>query len=184
MFDNKYSISVDDDNMIDYLSILSDNEINMFLANDININTNTVSVDSSSASSLNSHGGFITSGKLITSRSNDLQLQIKFIQTNYSIIELLFDRWIAALAAQGLIQDSSLPELRADIIMYQYAAGHPTHSKKTPGAWTLRKKVTVYKAFPVSKGPIKSSYEPSTAGQLKEDIIQFKYSDYRIDYIL
>lgn len=184
MYFNGYKVTPQEDTGNQFYSIICDNELKMFLANDININTNTISVDDSSAASLNSHGGFITSGKLITARGHGLQCNIKFIQSNYSVIDLVFDKWIAALACQGLIQDSSLPELRSDIIMYNYSAGHPVDSEKNPGTWKLRKKVVVYKAFPISKGPIKGSYEPGQAGVYKEDIVAFKFSDYSIEYLV
>lgn len=192
-FSTKYSVNIFNNTELDhYLTNLQKSNTNIFLAQGVNINTNRTNVSESDAGYLQQHGGFITSGKTISSRNNMMSVNIQFLQSNYEISDIIFDQWISALACQGLIQDDTLPELRADIFLYNYAASHPDHLSaggsygKKGGAlrWVLRKTVTLYKAFPVSRGDLKVTYDPNEAGVYSIDTVNFRFSDYKIDYHL
>lgn len=178
----KFAVNVNQSKLAKYLTLLQQEKLNIFLANMVTANTYSVSVEDSIAPGISQHGGFITAGKSITGRNQSLQCSIQFIQSNYEISEILFDQWIAAIAAQGLIQDPSLPELRSDIFLYNYAASHP--DKPNASTWILRKTIALHKAFPISRGGMKATYEPNDAGTYKNDQINFRFSDYSIEYHL
>lgn len=177
----KFNVTVNEAKVNKYLSLLQQNKLNIFLANRITAPSYSVSVEDAPAPNITTHGGFITSGKSIIGRNHSLQCNIQFLQSNYEIGDILFDQWIAALAAQGLIQDPNLPELRADIFLYNYAASHPDHPRIS--TWVLRKTLILYKAFPIGRGGTVNSYEPGEIGY-RNDQVQFKFSDYSIEYHL
>lgn len=166
-----------------FIGGLTAKNIKLFLANEVTYNVNGLSVASGSNGTLQNHGGFLSQGKILNSRSQDLQAKISFMVTNWDINEILIDPWIAAIAQQGLIEASTLPNIKADITIYEYAKGYPG---KTTGitSLALRKEVTLFEAFPISREQSQLKYDSSSAGTLKIKSVDFCYRDYAIKYHL
>lgn len=158
-------------------------DIKLFLANEINYSTNSNMVFQAANSQFSQFGGFLSQGKVLQSRSNNLEAKITFISTNWNINEILIDPWIAAIAQQGLIEDSTLPNIKSDITIYEYAKGYPGKSTNSTSL-ALRKEVTLYEAFPISRDESKLDYETDNAGKVKTQTTSFAYRDYNITYHL
>ena len=155
--------------------------IGLFLASDVTHAVNSNSINSAANANFTSHGGFLSQGKVLLARNNDLQAKITFMSTNWDISEIVIDPWIAAISQQGLIESSDLPNIKADISIFQYATSHP--GKLLQGdEIVLRKETTLYEAFPISRDDVKLTYDNAEAGTLKTHTTTFAFRDYEIKY--
>lgn len=156
-------------------------EIGLFLASDVTHAVNSNLTTDNANADFASHGGFLSQGKILMGRNNALEAKITFMSTNWDISEILIDPWIAAIAQQGLIESSDLPNIKADISIFQYATSHP--GKILQGdEIVLRKEITLYEAFPKSRDELKLSYDNAEAGTLKTRTTTFSFRDYSIKY--
>lgn len=172
-------IQYGNDNNATFVVNAQDSTIGFFLATDVQFTVNEITVADQLSSSEIQYSGFINYGKALTGKQHNLDAKINFYKSNWDINELLFDRWIAAVGRQGLIESSDLPNIKARIIISEYAAGQPDH---TAGTWALRKQIILHKAFPKSREAVKLSYEPGEAGAFKTSVVTFDFSAYTIKY--
>ena len=164
-----------------YMSTAQDSEIGLFLANEINFNGNSINIADSQSNSMHQYTGWASYGKTQTGRNHNHAAKIKFAETNWDLIDIFIDRWIAAIGQQGLIEDSTLPTIKANIVITEYSCGSPTKAKNT-GAWVPRKKTTLKRAFPKSRQETKLTYDPETAGEMKYNIVDFEFEAYEVYY--
>lgn len=156
-----------------------DDNIGFFLATDISFNPHEVQIaDQMSANEIN-YSGFINYGKIMTGKNHNFEAKISFYNSNWDINEIFFDRWIAAIGRQGLIESSELPNLKSQIIISEYAASLPGMPHDM---WRLRKQIILHKAFPKNRDPYKYSYDPAEAGSFKSSVVNFDFSAYSIRY--
>lgn len=161
-----------------YYSWLNDNKIGLFLAQGVEYSTHGVQVNYNAADSINPAAGFMTWGALANGKSPGNSLKIQFLETNWSIADLLFDKWIAAYLQQGGIEDSSLPNIKADILVTEYAHGTPIQMHAN---WTRRKQIKFIQAFPISRsGGNRLESNAPTGPEIST--IEFYYTDYFIEY--
>lgn len=162
-----------------YFGVLDDPTIGIFLATDINFNANSVIIrDNQSANSLQ-YTGFFSYAKTQTGRNHNHAIKVRFLKSNWDFNEIFIDSWIAAIGQQGLIEDSSLPNIKADITINEYAASAPGQKE---GAWFLRKQVKLLKAFPKSRDQIEYTYSPDSAGEFKSKAVDFEFDGYEVKY--
>ena len=175
----RYKVSGNPDAINNFIINSQDNNIGLFLATNVSFSPNAITLADQLSSHSIAYSGFINYGKALTGKQHNLDAKIRFYKSNWDINELLIDRWIAAIGRQGLIESSSLPNIKGTIIISEYAAGFPGHSSKT---WKLRKTIKLYKAFPKSRDTITLSYEPGEAGAYKDSLVEFDFSTYEIIY--
>lgn len=157
--------------------------IKVFLANDISFATNSNAIVHTADANLQQFGGFLSQGKILQARSSSLEAKISFLSTNWDINEILIEPWIAAIAQQGLIESSDLPNIKADITIYEYTKSYPGKETNITSL-ALRKEITLYEAFPTGRDEYKLSYETEDAGKIKSQTVSFAYRDYKIKYHL
>lgn len=172
---------VNPNGMETYVSAVQDSDIGLFLVSEISYNGNSVVISDSQSNSMHQYTGWVSYGKTQTGRNHNHAAKIKFAQTNWDFIEVFIDRWIAAIGQQGLIEDSSLKNIKANIIITEYANSVPDKAKNT-GAWVPRKKVILKRAFPKSREQSKLSYDSETAGEMKYNAVDFEFDAYEIYY--
>lgn len=72
---------------------------NLFMAQSVVINSAGVQDNSTIFSDLSQHGGFIAPGRVINARTySSLSCSINFLESNWSIMDLIIDPWLAAIA--------------------------------------------------------------------------------------
>lgn len=171
-----------------YIQELDNNGTEIFLAQSVNFTPLSINTTNNYASNLQMHGGFLSIGNIVQGRNPHGELKINFLVSNWNISDILFDNWVAAIAKQGLIADSSLPNIKADIIITEYAIGNPPNRNKGKEnhykSMQPRKQFIFYNAFPVSRGAQEKTYEINEAGTFKNSVISFKYDDYSIKYTI
>lgn len=170
----------------DFLNRLQNDKTALFLAQGLDFNTRTVNYSDNSSDFMAQESGFIRYGTIENGSIYNPTCRLQFIDTNWGLGDILFDRWIAAIGQQGLIEDSSLPNIKADIYLYQYAASVPNQmiNKKSndKNDWQLRKITKLIKAFPKSRsGNSNITYENS--GPTVETV-EFSFMDYQIEYVV
>ena len=165
----------------DFVINSQDENIGLFLVNEVSFNANSVSIQDTQSGAQQQYTGWLSYGKTQTGRNHNHAGKIKFAQTNWDFIEIFIDRWIAAIGQQGLIEDSSLPNIKANIIITEYACGVPGKSKNK-GTWIPRKKITLKRAFPKDRQATKLDYSPDTAGEMKYNIVDFEFDAYEVYY--
>lgn len=170
----------------DFLNRLQTDKTAFFLAQGINFETRSINISDNTSDFISQESGFIKYGTIENGASYSPITRIQFLITNWEIGDVLFDKWIAAIGQQGLIEDSSLPNIKADIYLYQYASGMPldvTNKKSTNKKdWQLRKITKLIKAFPKSRsGSTEISYENNGP---KIETIEFSFMDYQIEYCI
>lgn len=165
----------------DFVINSQDKNIGLFLANEVIFNANSVNIIDTQSGAQQQYTGWFSYGKTQTGRNHNHAGKIKFAQTNWDFIEIFIDRWIAAIGQQGLIEDSSLPNIKANIIITEYACGVPGKSKNK-GAWIPRKKITLKRAFPKNRQDTKLDYSPDTAGDMKYNVVDFEFDAYEVYY--
>lgn len=165
----------------DFVSRSQDSNIGLFLVNEMSFNGNSVSIQDTQSGAQQQYTGWLSYGKTQTGRNHNHAAKITFAQTNWNFIEIFIDRWIAAIGQQGLIEDSNLPNIKANIIITEYACSVPDKSKNK-GVWVPRKKITLKKAFPKNRQDTKLDYSPDNAGEMKYNIVDFEFDAYEIEY--
>jgi hypothetical protein len=127
------------------------------LAQQVNFTPLSLTATNKYVSNLQNHGGFLNVGNIVNARNPHSELKINFLVSNWNIGDILFENWIGAVAKQGLIADSSLPIIKADITITEYAISYPhtTHKiKQTKNHYTYmqpRKEIIFYNAFPINR---------------------------------
>lgn len=155
--------------------------IGLFLVTEINFNANSLQITDSQSGLNAQYTGWLSYGKTLVGRNHNHAAKIKFAQTNWNFIEIFIDRWIAAIGQQGLIEDSSLPNIKANVIITEYAASAPGVSN--PGSWVPKKRITLLRAFPKNRQDSKFSYDSGEAGEMKYNIVDFEFDGYQIEYL-
>jgi len=176
-FSSKWKIETPN-NINSYIAKSQDSSIGFFLATDVSFNTNSTNINEGLGNNV-SYTGWINHGKIQTGRNQNHNIKITFNKTNWDINEIFFDRWIAAIGQQGLIEDDSLLNLKANITIREYACGAPGN---TSGVWIPRKQINIIRAFPTSRQEAKYSYDDKEAGILKSETVSFIFDDYQIRY--
>ena len=169
----------------DFLNRLQTDKTAFFLAQGVNFEARAVNISDNTSDFLSQNAGFVKFGTIENGANYNPRARFQFLETNWSLSDILFDRWIAAIGQQGLIEDSSLPNIKADIYIYQYAAGAPSSlaNKRSTNAnakeWKLRKIIKLIKAVPINRGQIENTYEYNGP---KIDTVEFSFMDYQIEY--
>lgn len=165
-----------------YLSNFTD-ELGVFLAQDVTVQTFENQFDQSTGMDLVGHGGFLNMGRVFQGRALPNTCNISFLISNWSISDILIEPWIAAIAQRGLIERedglNGTGSIRADIRIRQYSASSPTSEE---GKMILRKAITLYNAFPQKRGAIELKYDSGSAGQYQKDVVTFQFDEYSIEY--
>lgn len=177
-FSPLWKISTPSDD-INFVLGAQDTTIGMFLASEISFNGNSISITDTQSNTSVQYSGWLSYGKTVTGRSHNHAAKIKFFKSNWDITEIFIDRWIAAIGQQGLIEDSSLSNIKANIIITEYAASVPNQSA---GVWVPRKKITLLRAFPKNRGESKYDYTPESAGEAKFNLVDFEFDAYQVEY--
>lgn len=169
----------------DFLSHLSNNQIGLFLAQRVFFNPFGINYDGNTFGEFSQLGGFYKNSKIVRSRRDDDSLKINFLISNWDITEILIDPWIAAIAQQGLIADSSKQTIKAKIILTEYSASHEkfASSEVYSGIMEARKQYIFDNCFPISRETPEKTYEPDEAGKFKTSIVTFSYDSYKINYL-
>lgn len=162
-----------------FVANTQDDDIGSFLATEVQYNVNKVNLLDDSGQSISQHIGFLNFGKIQTGKSHNHDIKIRFLKSNWDINELFFDRWIAAVGQQGLIEAEGFPNIKATIVLQEYSASVPGG---TSGVWFPRKQITLFKAVPYERDDYKLSYDNNEAGTFKDSIITFKSDSYHIKY--
>lgn len=178
MFSPKWKLTVNGEENT-YFGSLQDSKIGLFLATDISFNANSVNITDSQSGLNQQFTGFLSFGKTQTGRNHNHAIKIKFLKSNWDINDLFIDRWIAAIGQQGLIEDESLPNIKGNIIITEYACGIPG---KNDGTWFARKQIILTKAFPKSRDQIEYSYSSDSAGEFKSKGVDFEFDAYQVTY--
>lgn len=169
----------------DYITKFGIDQTGLFLANGVNYSTNKAQINNNMGDILSPYGGFLGWGSAIGAKTPGTSCNIQFFETNWNIGNILFDKWIAAILQQGLIEDSSLPNIKSDILIYKYAPSLPRdlYNNKSTNSyeWQLKEIVKLYKAVPIGhSGDSELSYSVDTAP--KTVTVEFSYQDYSIEY--
>lgn len=188
-YDSMYSpiwkIDVPND-ISSYMGNIQDSTIGMFLASDVSFSTNKINSISATSESIKPYSGWLSYGKIQAGRDHTHTAKIKFFKSNWDISEIFFDRWIGAIGQQGLIEDETLPNLKANIIINEYACSAPAEKLTKIGtditSWLLRKTITLSRAFPTSRDQTTLSYEDGDAGKVKYNNVDFDFDSYQIKY--
>lgn len=177
-FSKKWKVETPEDEAADFVITSQDSSIGSFLATDLNFNTNAINVLAEASPHAVQHSGWVSYGKVQNGRDHTHSVKISFNKTNWDINEVFFDRWIAAIGQQGLIEDSRLKNIKANIIIREYACSSPGNV----GAWVPRKQITLTRAFPKSRKPGEYTYAYDQAGAMKTDMVEFEFDNYQIEY--
>lgn len=176
-FSPRWKINVNDEGS--YFGALQDSQIGLFLATDLSFNANGINIKDEQSPTTTQFTGWLSYGKTQVGRNHNHAIKIKFLKSNWDINDLFIDRWIAAIGQQGLVEDSSLPNIKANIIITEYACGVPG---KTDGTWFARKQVVLTKAFPKSRDQMEYTYAFDSAGEFKSKGVDFEFDAYQTTY--
>ena len=167
----------------DFLNRFQTDKTAFFLAQGISFDTRQADINDNVVDFMSTYSGFIRFGTVENGARFTPNVRIQFLETNWGLSDILFDKWIAAVGQQGLIEDSSLPNIKADIYIYQYTVGAPNNNKSSGNKeWQLRKVTKIIKAVPKSRGgSIEISYENNGP---KIDTVEFSFMDYQIEYVI
>lgn len=165
----------------DFILNSQDETIGLFLISELNFNGNSLQIQDSLSNINSQFTGWLSFGKAVTGRAHNHAAKIKFALTNWNFIEVFIDRWIAAIGQQGLIEDSSLPNIKSNIIITEYAASVPFPKKA--GIWIPKKRITLLKAFPKNRADNKYTYEPDEASAMKYNLVDFEFDGYQVEYL-
>lgn len=178
IFSKRWQVKTPENEALEFIITSQDSSIGSFLATDINFSTNAVMVQTESSPNSSQYSGWVSYGKVQNGRDHSHNIKVTLMKTNWDINEVFFDRWIAAIGQQGLIEDSGLKNIKANIIIREYACSTPTNL----GAWVPRKQITLLRAFPKSRKEAEYSYEYERAGAMKTDMVEFEFDNYQIEY--
>lgn len=158
-----------------------------FLANNVTLTPFQATIDPNQTRAAYTHGGFLNQGFVTTGMTGGRECNISFFETNWSIADLLFDPWIAAILQRGLIEhaDECLKEgqsIKADIIISNYSIDAPFNKDTNEIGMVLRKEIKLFNAFPTERGQLELKYDPNSAGTFKSRIVKFYCDEYQITY--
>lgn len=178
IFSTRWKVSAPEDEAKRFVISSQDSSIGMFLATDISFKTNDVNIQAEANPNNTQFSGWVSYGKVQNGRNHMHNMKISFNKTNWDINEIFFDRWIAAIGQQGLIEDSGLKNIKANVIIREYACSTPTNL----GPWVPRKQITLTRAFPKNRKDNEYSYDSEKAGAMKTDTVEFEFDNYQIEY--
>lgn len=187
-FSSSYAVSIKNDDtnalLLQYIESLQDNEIGLFLANEITFNSNNIKVQDTSSQQNQNFTGWLSYGKVVAGRDHSHNGKFNFYATNWDINELFFDRWIAAIGQQGLVEgdeDQGLYNIKADIFINLYSPSVPTPADENWKEWQLRKTIKLTRAFPKSRDQYKFSYNEDAA-EMVSSKVDIEFENYSIEY--
>lgn len=178
MYSKRWSVNFND-TAGTYIANLQDKDIGFFLATDVSFNANSVTITDSQSGINSQFSGFLNFGKTQTGRNHNHGAKISFLRSNWDVNEIFIDKWIAAIGQQGLIEDSSLANIKSNIIITEYACSVPGRKATT---WWPRKRITLTRAFPYNREQNTYSYSPDSAGEFKSINVDFEFDAYQIEY--
>lgn len=163
-------------------SVQNGDHCGFFLANNITVGTNSVQIKAEASQSHTQHSGWLSYGKAATGRDHNHAAVIQFYTTNWDINELFFDKWIAAIGQQGLVEgdDNDLKNIKADIFINEWAASIPNSGNNN--IWHLRKQILLTKVIPYSRDQYSYTYTEEDAGLMKPLKVNFQFENYAITY--
>lgn len=183
-----YKVGVKDDkydrDLFEYIQTLQDNEIGMFLANEITFTPNSFNIQDNLSQINAPFSGWLSYGKIVSGRVHTHNGKISFYSTNWNINELLFDKWIAAIGEQGLIEGDTangIYNIKGDMYISEYAAGAPLKSGYKNENWVLRKIIKLTKVFPRARDQYKYAYTED-ASDIAVSKVDFEFENYSIEY--
>ena len=159
----------------------------VFLAQNVNFTPHAATITESVFTEAQQHQGFLNFGFVAQNRQINRSLKISFLVSNWDIGDILFDRWIAAVAQRGLTElGTENSSLKARIIIKEYSASFPKELNDGVSNTKMecRKEYIFENCVPVNRGSVEKKYEFNDAGTFKNNIVQFKYEDYKIKYLL
>lgn len=118
----------------DFLNRFQSDKTALFLAQGVGFQYRSSTVNQNASDNIAPHTGFMKFGMIEAGAMYNPDCRIQFYETNWDLGDILFDKWIAAVTQQGLIEDSSLPCIKADIFINYYSAGVPTTKKSKTAA--------------------------------------------------
>lgn len=157
--------------------------IEMFWADSVSFLNNSVSINDNISGENIPYSGFIQYGKVATNRNQSLTARIRFMCSNIDINEILIDRWIAAIAQQGLIEASGMPNIKADITLTCFAASIVKDAATPRLVCERRKKYTLVKCFPISREQTQYGYTVEDA-MMHYSTVDFSVQNYNIEYFV
>lgn len=157
----------------------------IFLAQNINFTPHSVTTSESVFPQGTQHSAFLNFGYFTQNRQINRSLKISFLVSNWDIGDILFDPWIAAVGQHGLIEDGSTG-VKSKIIIKEYSAGIDSakNNKVSPTSMYCRKQYIFHNCVPVNRGSVEKKYDFNDAGTFKLSVVQFKYDDYEIQYLI
>lgn len=172
-----------------YLDNLNDNKIGLFLSQRVNFTPHGVQSVENIFPMFQQYGGFFKGGKIAQSIQSTDKLNINFLITNWDLGDVLFDRWMAAIAQHGLIVDDN--NLHATIHLHQYSYELTDEERKEKAnkgnmekSLRERKEYIFHHCYPISRDQVSKTYDSSQAGIFKTFNVSFMYNYYEIKYKL
>lgn len=192
----KWNIEVKNkDDLSKYFNMVQEGELGIFMAQNINFTPHGIIATESIFPQFQQFGGLIKGTKVVQSIQATDKLSINFLVSNWDIGDLLFDRWIAAIAQNGLLIETATNDknlstnLKANIHLYQYSCNKSLKEKsnqsngdKSEFGWTMRKEYIFQDCFPISRGQVAKNYNTEEAGVYKTNVVTFYYDNYKIKY--
>lgn len=176
-YGNKWKVDAPSD-ASNFVISNQDSEIGLFLATEINFDSFDIQADPGTSNGATQYSGFLNFGKVQMGKKQGVPLKISFLCSNWDITDLLFEKWIGAIGQQGLIESDELPNIKATVVIREYACSVPGGAA---GVWFPKKEITLYKAFPISKG--NTSYKYSSDGSFTDKLVSFDCESYNIKYL-
>ena len=108
----------------EYFNMVQERELGIFMAQNINFTPHGIIATESIFPQFQQFGGLIKGTKVVQSIQATDKLSINFLVSNWDIGDLLFDRWIAAIAQNGLFIETAANNknlsinLKANIHLY------------------------------------------------------------------
>lgn len=178
MYSPLWKITTSDDDK-SFIANSQDSTIGMFLASEVSFNANSVIIADTQSNNNLQYTGWLSYGKTMTGRNHNHAAKIRFFKSNWDITEIFIDRWIAAIGQQGLIEASELKNIKANIVITEYATSTVESSN---GVWVPRKRITLLRAFPKNRSDSKVEYTPEEAGNAKYNTVDFEFDAYQVYY--
>ena len=177
-YGTKWKVDISNDAAA-FVTSNQDSEIGIFLATQIDFNPFDINIDGGNSDPAVNHAGFLNFGHKQLGKKQSVTINIAFLRSNWDMADIFFDRWIAAIGQQGLIEADDLPNIKATIIIQEYAVSVPNG---TAGVWFPRKQITISKAYPYNRANVEYSYSEEKAGVFKDQIVKFQAESYTIKY--
>lgn len=173
-------------NPIDYIEDFQQST-GVFLAQNINFTPQSAISLDQTFNQGKQHSAFLNFGYVVQGRQINRSLKISFLVSNWDITDILFEPWIAAVAQRGMIQDGKSSSIKARIILEEYSASIPKQFKSVSNdrnEMQCRKQYIFEDCVPINRGSIERDYDFNNAGTFKSSIVQFRFQDYQIKYLI